>query len=44
MLIDVKLAAEGIRPIELLGRAGGFVLSVEDVMDKVRALLRKGAK
>jgi 2-oxoglutarate ferredoxin oxidoreductase subunit alpha len=40
MLIDVKLAAEGIRPIEFLGRAGGFVLSVEDVMDKVRALLR----
>ena len=41
MLIDVKLAAEGARPISFFGRAGGFVPSVEEVMDRLKELRKE---
>jgi 2-oxoglutarate/2-oxoacid ferredoxin oxidoreductase subunit alpha len=38
MLVDVKLAAEGARPVSFFGRAGGFVPSVEEVMSRLKEL------
>jgi 2-oxoglutarate ferredoxin oxidoreductase subunit alpha len=39
MLYDVRLAAEGSRPIEFLGTAGGIVRSPDDVASAIRGLL-----
>ncbi len=41
MLIDIKLAVEGKRPIEFYGRAGGLVPSVEEVMAELEGLCPK---
>jgi len=38
---DVRLALNGIRPVEFLGRAGGNVPSHEEVLALVRSLARK---
>jgi 2-oxoglutarate ferredoxin oxidoreductase subunit alpha len=39
MLLDVQLAVQGTKPIDFLGRAGGFVPSVEDVIEQLRAAI-----
>ena len=39
MLVDIKLAVGGRRPIEFYGRAGGLVPSVEDVMGELEKLI-----
>jgi 2-oxoglutarate ferredoxin oxidoreductase subunit alpha len=41
LLEDVRLALNGVRPVEFLGRAGGNVPSHEEVLALVRALARK---
>jgi len=39
MILDVRLAAEGTRPIEFHGTAGGIVPSPDDVAARIRELL-----
>jgi 2-oxoglutarate ferredoxin oxidoreductase subunit alpha len=39
MVVDVRLAAEGSRPIEFHGTAGGIVPSPEDVVARIREIL-----
>ncbi|MDJ0762613.1 MAG: 3-methyl-2-oxobutanoate dehydrogenase subunit VorB [Myxococcota bacterium] len=41
MIEDVRLAAAGSRPIDFYGKAGGLIPSVEEVIEKIRALLEK---
>ena len=41
MLEDVRLALNGVRPVEFLGRVGGNVPSHEEVLDLVRELARR---
>jgi pyruvate/2-oxoacid:ferredoxin oxidoreductase alpha subunit len=41
LIEDVRLALNGIRPVEFLGRAGGNVPSHEEVLGLVRDLARK---
>ena len=41
MLEDVRLALNGVRPVEFLGRSGGNVPSHEEVLALVRDLARK---
>jgi hypothetical protein len=41
LIEDVRLALNGIRPVEFLGRAGGNVPSHEEVLGQVRDLARK---
>jgi 2-oxoglutarate ferredoxin oxidoreductase subunit alpha len=40
MLLDVRLAAEGTRPIDFLGTAGGVVPGPEEVAARIRDLAR----
>ncbi|HZL52319.1 MAG TPA: 3-methyl-2-oxobutanoate dehydrogenase subunit VorB [Terracidiphilus sp.] len=40
---DVRLALNGVRPVEFLGRAGGNVPSHEEVLNLVRKLARRSA-
>jgi 2-oxoglutarate/2-oxoacid ferredoxin oxidoreductase subunit alpha len=44
MLVDVRAAGEGTKPIDFFGRAGGVVPSVEDVVAQIRDALAKTAK
>jgi len=44
LVLDVKLAAEGSRTVELYGSAGGIVPSPDQVADRIRGLLGKGAQ
>ena len=39
MVYDVKLAAEGSRPIDFHGAAGGVVPSPEEVSERIREVL-----
>ena len=39
LVLDVKLAAEGSRSIDLYGTAGGIVASPDQVADRIRAML-----
>ena len=41
MLDDVRLAAEGRKPISYLGHAGGVLPTVEEMVDAVRRCLKK---
>ena len=41
LLEDVRLALNGVRPVEFLGRAGGNVPSHEEVLSLVRELARR---
>ena len=41
MLDDVRLAAEGRKPISYLGHAGGVLPTVEEMVDTVRRCLKK---
>jgi len=40
MIYDVKLAAEGTRSIDFLGKAGGLIPSPEEVSERIRTLLK----
>jgi 2-oxoglutarate ferredoxin oxidoreductase subunit alpha len=40
MILDVRLAAEGTRPIEFLGTAGGIVPGPEEVATRIREVAR----
>jgi 2-oxoglutarate ferredoxin oxidoreductase subunit alpha len=44
MLQDVKLAAEGVRPIEFYGKTGGLVPGVEEIIEQVHAQLPKKSR
>jgi len=44
MLQDIKLAAEGTKPIEFYGKTGGLVPGVEEVIEQIRACLPKQRK
>ena len=41
MVYDIKLAVEGARPVEFMGTAGGVILSVEEVAEKIREMAAK---
>ena len=41
MIYDVRLAAEGTRQIDFLGKAGGIVPSPEDVLVKIREIVEE---
>lgn len=41
MIQDVRLAAEGTRRVEFYGKAGGVVPSPEDVLTRIRELLKE---
>jgi len=41
MLEDVRLAVNGRRPIEFLGRAGGGMVTEEDIIEKVKSCYEK---
>ena len=41
MVEDVRLALNGVRPVEFFGRSGGNVPSHEEVLALVRGLARK---
>lgn len=43
MLDDVRLAVEGRKPIRYLGRAGGVMPTVEEIVDSARRALREVA-
>jgi hypothetical protein len=43
MIYDVRLAAEGSRPVGFYGTAGGIVPSPDQVADRIRAELRPAA-
>ena len=38
MITDVKLAIECSRPVEFLGRTGGSMMTVEDVLAKIEEM------
>jgi len=40
MIEDIRLAANGIMPIDFFGKAGGVIPSVEETMDKLTTLLK----
>ncbi|MHC4135902.1 MAG: 3-methyl-2-oxobutanoate dehydrogenase subunit VorB [Planctomycetota bacterium] len=40
LVYDVKLAAEGSRPVEFYGTAGGIVPSPDEVADRIRKLVK----
>lgn len=41
MLDDVRLAVEGQRPISYLGRAGGVMPTVEEMIESARKALKE---
>lgn len=41
MLTDIKLAAEGARPVDFYGKCGGYIPSVEEVVEQIRVALSK---
>lgn len=41
MIDDIRLAVEGRKPIHYLGRAGGMMPSVEEIVDAIRALWKE---
>ena len=41
MLDDVRLAVEGRKPISYLGRAGGMMPTVEDMVDAARKVIKE---
>ncbi len=41
MIQDVRLAAEGSKPIEFFGKAGGVVPSPDEVIDEIRKVMKK---
>jgi len=41
MLEDVRLAVNGLAPVEFYGRTGGTIPSVKEIMDHLRALKKK---
>ena len=44
MIEDVRLSAEGTKPLEFFGKAGGLVPSVDEVASKVREIVAKLGK
>lgn len=43
MVEDVRLAVEGRRPVEFHGRSGGAVMTVEEVVERVEAMVAREA-
>ena len=41
MLDDVRLAVEGQKPISYLGRAGGVIPTVEEMIESARTALKE---
>ena len=41
MLDDVRLSVEGQKPISYLGRAGGVIPTVEEMVDAARTALKE---
>ncbi|MFH1715166.1 MAG: 3-methyl-2-oxobutanoate dehydrogenase subunit VorB [Elusimicrobiota bacterium] len=41
MVDDVRLAVNGMRPVEFYGRAGGGIFDSEEVEEKIKEILRK---
>ena len=41
MIDDVRLAVEGQKPIRYLGRAGGALLTVEEIVEGALAALKE---
>ena len=41
MLDDVRLAVEGQKPIRFIGRAGGAIPSVEEIVEAAKAALKE---
>ena len=44
MIDDVKLSINCQKPVHLINRMGGFVPSVEEIVERAKAILDGGAK
>lgn len=42
MIDDIRLSVEGQKPVHYLGEAGGALVTVDQIMDKVKSILEEG--